>query len=233
MSTTRSRSSFWWTIMIGGFIGAVILMSYGVVQYFTPPPSPATDSSVVTDGTREPVIETAPALPEPSGTTQPPSCTTATKPFVPQTVRVTGKRYPVQALDPIKKADADGGEYFVSPDPLNDNPGVFAWDRTSAKSGARQGKASLTAHTYSAGSALGNQLLASLKAGDRLVLIGSDVRTCYRVSERVELPVGDYPSGRVYDMAGKHQTVITVCSGYNPATGVWDKRTIWFAEPVK
>jgi hypothetical protein len=106
---------------------------------------------------------------------------------------------------------------------------IFAWDREQGiRPGDPRGNALLNAHTWPDGSALGNQLLAGLQEGDRIVVHGQDRRLCYRVSERVEVLAED-GLPRYYARKGPHQIAIVVCSGRRLGPGVWEKRTVWFA----
>ena len=128
-------------------------------------------------------------------------------------------RREVQALPPV-----DG----VSPDPLDFNPDVFAWDNLSGEMGPDEYKALFTAHTYSSrDSALGNQLQAHLRPGDIIRATNANDETfCYEVEERLEVSVGDYLEA-ISARSGEGLMVITVCSGLEGKE--WTTRTIWFA----
>ena len=128
-------------------------------------------------------------------------------------------RREVQALPPV------GG---VSPDPLDFNPNVFAWDNLSGEMGPDEYKALFTAHTYSSrDSALGNQLQAHLHPGDIIRATNANDETfCYEVEERLEVSVGDYLEA-ISARSGEGLMVITVCSGLEGKE--WTTRTIWFA----
>lgn len=110
---------------------------------------------------------------------------------------------------------------------------VFAWDREQGvRPGDAAGNVLLNAHTWPDGGALGNQLLAGLQRGDRIVVLGSKARLCYRVTERVQVPA-ERRMPRYYSKDGPPQLAIVVCSGRRLAPGVWEKRTVWFASPSR
>ena len=110
---------------------------------------------------------------------------------------------------------------------------VFAWDREQGiRPGDAAGNVLLNAHTWPDGTALGNKMLAELRRGDRIVVHGSGSRLCYRVTERVEVLAED-GLPRYYATDGPPQLAIVVCSGRRLAPGVWEKRTVWFASPVR
>lgn len=109
------------------------------------------------------------------------------------------------------------------------------WDDASARPGSMQGNVLLTAHTWpSFDPALGNQLLAKLNSGAKVILHGvNGQRACYQVTQIVTKPVADYPSDAVYRTSGSPGLAITVCSGERLGPGDWSDRTIWFAKAVK
>lgn len=86
--------------------------------------------------------------------------------------------------------------------------------------------------TWPNGAAMGNRLLDRLQVGDELRLEGEDgAFACYRVGERVEVPVEEgYPGWSATD--GPPQVVIVVCSGERRGPGDWSHRTLWFADQV-
>ena len=106
---------------------------------------------------------------------------------------------------------------------------MFAWDDSRAP-GTDVGNVLLNAHTWPDGTALGNQLLAGLQQGDRIILIGDSARLCYQVTERVEV-LASKGLPRYYDTDGPPQIAIVVCSGSRLGPGNWEKRTVWFASP--
>lgn len=125
----------------------------------------------------------------------------------------------VQALPPVNG---------VSPDPLDFNPDVFAWDNLSGELGPDEYKALFTAHTYSSrDTALGNQLQAELHTGDTIRATNAAGEVfCYEVAERIEVPVDEYLDA-VSARSGTGLMVITVCSGLEGKE--WTTRTVWFA----
>jgi hypothetical protein len=170
-----------------------------------------------------PPILTAPA-PAPA-----PACTTAHGPFVPDGVALPGIADHVPVL-PLRRD-------------LNGTPGVpplssigkteMAFDLGSGiRPGGGHGNALLNAHTWPDGSALGNQLLAHLHKGDRIVVHGSSGQLCYQVTDRVEVPATD-PGKRYYATTGRPQIALVVCSGRRLGPGHWTMRTIWYASPIK
>ena len=109
---------------------------------------------------------------------------------------------------------------------------MFAWDlEQGTRPGDPRGNVIVNAHTWPDGSALGNRLLAALHPGDRVVVRGKDVRLCYEVTERIEVPA-DTLMPRYYRKDGPPQLAILACSGKRLGPGIWTKRTVWFATPV-
>lgn len=236
----RRGSSSWWGRLLFVAIAVVLLaaMGYGLWVEFRPSPEPPpVDRSIIATDEPTPTTEvlptpTAPASTEPSEPAEP-TCSTAKSPLTPNQVRVGDDQFDVQALDQVEETRPDGTAVLTSPTPGEFNPHVFAWDRQSARPGSKVGNVLLTAHTYSDGSALGNRLYRELRPGDTLKLAGPSGMVCYRVTERTEVSIEDYPTSRVYDWDGPPQAVITVCSGLRLGPGDWTKRTIWFLEPLK
>lgn len=234
MRHRRTRASRWWGLLV--ILLALSVVGYGAWLEFRPHlTSPSLDSAVI--ATDEPTpTESVTMMPVPTISARPtpdaPLCTTAQGSFVPSQVRMDEGRFDIQALDQVETV-VDGRTILTSPDPLDANPRVFAWDRQSARPGSARGNVLLTAHTYPDGSALGNQLYADLQPGDTLQLAGPTGVACYQVRERQEVPIADYPLERVYDWDGSPQAIITVCSGLRLGPGDWTKRTLWFLEPVK
>ena len=107
----------------------------------------------------------------------------------------------------------------------------FAWDRKSGiRPGDRAGNVRLNAHVWPDGSAVGNRMLNGLYRGDRIVVHGTNLRLCYRVTKRVEV-LASRGLLRFYAKDGRPQLAIVVCSGRRLGPGVWEKRTVWFARP--
>jgi len=56
------------------------------------------------------------------------------------------------------------------------------------------------------------------------------------VGDRVVTPFPNTPSdvvARYYNSTGQPQLAIIVCSGQRLGPGVWTRRTLWFASPVR
>jgi len=166
-------------------------------------------------------IASATPSPEPS------SCDQVSQAFDPHTITVPGVTRRASVVTPPRDAEGVPGV-----PPLTDaGKAVFAWDREQGtRPGDPAGNVLLNAHTWPDGSALGNRLLAGLQRGDRIVVLGTDARLCYRVTERVEVPAGQNMP-RYYALEGAPQLAILVCSGRRLGPGVWEKRTVWFASP--
>lgn len=99
--------------------------------------------------------------------------------------------------------------------------------------GDGEGTVIMAAHTWPDGSALGNALLRSLRAGDRLVLGNGDgAAACYRVTKRRKYGATGVPRKKAFRWWGPEQLVIVVCSGKRLGPGRWSHRTIWYATPV-
>lgn len=145
--------------------------------------------------------------------------------FVPTTISVEG----VTRRAEVVGLPRDGAGVVGVP-PIADKD-VFAWDLGGVEPGSAEGHVLLNTHTWPDGSAMGNQLLASLQVGDGLRLGRPGKAVCYRVSERVEVRVEDgYPGWSAEE--GPPRVVIVVCSGERRGPGDWSHRTLWFAEPV-
>ena len=156
-----------------------------------------------------------------------PRCTADAPPFDSVAISVAGVIRRARVMTPPRDAQGIPG----TPPLNNQGKNVFAWDRAQGISpGDPKGNVLLNAHTWPDGSALGNQLLAGLQTGDRIVVAGSRQRLCYRVTERVEVLATD-GLARYYDTDGPPQLAIVVCSGRRTGPGVWTHRTVWFASP--
>lgn len=148
----------------------------------------------------------------------------ARKPFTPTTADFPG----IATNLPVIALGRDG-----------DVPGVpsvgathtVAFDAPGPHPGARVGLVRLNAHTWPNGGALGNQLLAQFDVGDVLMLSAGRSSLCYRVTERVEVDANaDYD--RFYELEGKPEFALIVCSGQRRGPGDWSKRTIWWGTPA-
>lgn len=178
------------------------------------------------------------AAPTPAPTLTPTPSPTPTEPpdpcagqaragFVPTRLSVPGVVRKAAVIGVPRDAD---GVVGVLPDADNEN---FAWDLGGVEPGSREGHVLLNTHTWPNGAATGNRLLERLQVGDELRIEGEDGRfACYRVGERVEVPVEEgYPGWSAKD--GPPRVVIVVCSGIRRGPGDWTHRTLWFADPVR
>ena len=98
--------------------------------------------------------------------------------------------------------------------------------------GDGEGTVIMAAHTWPDGSALGNALLRSLRAGDRLELGNGSAVACYQVTQRKEYGAAKVPRRKAFRWWGPEQLVIVVCSGTRLGPGRWTHRTVWYATPV-
>ena len=188
--------------------------------YQTVDPSPTRTASQTQTPTpiSTPIVEPTPT-PEPTPSLME-GCTRAEGLSAPVYLEPEGLgRRDVQSLPPVNG---------VSPDPLDYNPEVFAWDNLSGELGPDDYKALFTAHTYSSrDTALGNQLQDHLGVGGIVRATNDAGETfCYEVVERLELPVGGDIEA-IAARSGKGLLVITVCSGL--VGKEWTTRTVWFA----
>ncbi|MDQ5932118.1 MAG: hypothetical protein QG649_203 [Patescibacteria group bacterium] len=171
----------------------------------------------------------SPSAPKPTKASKPPQRDVT--PFIPEWTSVAqiGSR-DVQALPRISV----GENGFSLPDPQDANPTVYAWDMEGAKPGSSRGAVNLVAHTYPPGQvALGNQLFDELQVGDVITVHGSRMSLDYKVTERLQVEVADYPQGRVLDTEGSSVLTVTICSGERLGPGNWSMRTVWIARPMK
>jgi hypothetical protein len=167
------------------------------------------------------------ALVSPPTPTPVPTCSTATKHFVPTEVSIPGVNRNIAVLPLAREASGLPG----TPPLTATGKMSMAYDLGNGiKPGDAKGNALLNAHTYPDGSALGNKLLESLHKGDRIVVRGPVGHLCYDVTKRIEVPAGVYKP--YFDKKGSPQIAIVVCSGKRLGPGIWTKRTIWFASPI-
>lgn len=177
-----------------------------------------------------PVVAPAPVptlTPTPTPTTEPGPCAgQARVGFVPTRLTVPGVVRNAEVIGVPRDAE---GVVGVLPHADNRN---FAWDLGGVEPGSPEGHVLLNTHTWPGGTAMGNRLLDGLQVGDELRLAGEDgAFACYRVGERVEVPVAEgYPGWSAKD--GPPQVVIVVCSGQRLGPGDWTHRTLWFADQV-
>lgn len=160
-------------------------------------------------------------------------CSEASSPFTPPSVEIPGVvgRTRVLALG----RDQNG---VPRPPPLTDDgKRQLAWDKASRiRPGGPRGVVRLTAHTYprdgSHGTALGNELLARLRTGDRVLVSGGRGELlCYEVTRQVQVRAERSLPG-YYASTGAPRLAILVCSGRRRGPGDWSHRTVWFAVPV-
>jgi len=166
---------------------------------------------------------------EPSTTVAPdPSCDQVRHGFTPRSISVPGATRAAAIATPPRDAAGIPG----TPPLSSAGKGMFAWDlEQGTRPGDPRGNVIVNTHTWPDGSALGNRLLAVLHPGDRLVVRGKNVRLCYQVTERIEVPA-DTLMPRYYSKDGPPQLAILACSGKRLGPGIWTKRTVWFATPV-
>ena len=170
---------------------------------------------------------TATPTPTPTPTAKPRPCAgQARVGFVPTRLTVPGVVRKAAVIGVPRDA---AGVVGVLPHADNRN---FAWDLGGVLPGSPEGHVLLNTHTWPDGSAMGNRLLDRLQVGNELRVEGEDGEVaCYRVGERVEVPVEEgYPGWSAED--GPPQVVIVVCSGERRGPGDWSHRTLWFADPV-
>ncbi|HEX3611322.1 MAG TPA: class F sortase [Sporichthyaceae bacterium] len=182
-----------------------------------------------------PGLPPLPFFPPPPGPPPPPppsGCSTAARPFVPDTVDLTGIADDVQVVAVGRDSQNRPGAPPIS----HAGKYMMAFDLGSGvKPGDPHGNSLFNAHTWPDGSALGNEMLDRLHSGDHIVVHGSGGRICYRVTDRVEVPAEAVSNGRsrYFETAGPPQIAIAVCSGRRIGPGHWTKRTLWFAAPVR
>ena len=185
------------------------------------PPSTSSSAASEPPTTSAPATTTAPAKQAVRE-----QCDRRAAPFTPQRITVPG----VTRGAPVISPPRDSGNVPGTPPLTTAGKSMFAWDDAIAP-GTDAGNVLLNAHTWPDGTALGNQLLAGLQQGDRVVVIGDSARLCYRVTERVEV-LASKGLPRYYSTDGPPQIAIVVCSGRRLGPGNWEKRTVWFASPT-
>lgn len=222
-----TNASFWrrWA-MLG--IALVLLAAGGIIWILDEQPKSTTPNPVIGRTTPS---ETTLSSPSPTPSVTPSAEVVPARPFVPITLSVeqVGSRQ-VQPLNRIRV----GERHFSLPDPQGFNSQVYAWDKEGAKPGSVHGMVNFTAHTYPPGQvALGNQLYDHLQIGDIIIVRGQQTSLRYQVTERLEVPLADYPAGQVLDQDGPSRLSITICSGERRGPDDWTMRTIWFAVPME
>lgn len=149
----------------------------------------------------------------------------ATKPFTPTTVDIQGIRKGLPVV-PLARDYSD-----VPGVPPVSATHTVAFDAPGPHPGAKRGLVRLNAHTWPNGAALGNEMLAKFDVGDILTLRDGDKKLCYRVTERVQVD-GYATYERFYELEGKPEFAFIVCSGQRLGPGNWNKRTVWWGEPI-
>lgn len=198
------------------------------------PKSAATQSGSTNSGTPEP-SSTKSSTTRPSGTPSsalPKGCAASHSPMVPTRIelRSMGVTSPVLSL-----GLADDGTPATPP--FNE-PYTVGWYNLGPKPGASKGKAVLTAHTFSEGRALGNDMAepdTGLRAGAVVALSDARGRTqCWRVTGATKVWVADYdPNSTVlYDDGGAPQLAIVICWDHVKSSKSWASRIIYHAEPL-
>jgi hypothetical protein len=149
----------------------------------------------------------------------------ATGPFTPTTIDIEGVRKGRPVMSIAREYDDVPGVPPVSA------THTVAFDAPGPRPGARKGLVRLNAHTWPNNAALGNEMLAKFDVGDILRLRDGDKKLCYRVTERVEVD-GYATYDRFYELEGKPEFAFIVCSGKRLGPGNWNKRTVWWGEPI-
>lgn len=167
-------------------------------------------------------------MPKPKAKPKP--CTTTTLPMVPTSVSIGEVDKAIEVVALRRDVNNVPGTPRIS----STGKHQMAFDLGSRiLAGGPRGNALLNAHTWPDGSALGNDLLAELQEGEKVVLRGPVGTICYRVTKRVEVGASDpVATDRYFARAGKPQIAIVVCSGTRLGPGNWSKRTIWYASPL-
>ena len=148
--------------------------------------------------------------------------------FVPREVVIPGVTKGASIVTPPRDANNIPG----TPPLTAAGKSMFAWDTVlGTRPGDKKGNVAINAHAWPDHSALGDQMVASLHEGDRVVVVGDRQRLCYRVTERVEVPATAMME-RYYETDGPPRLAILTCSGTRLGPGVWTKRTVWFASPA-
>jgi len=170
-------------------------------------------------------------LPLPPGVS--PTCASTRGPYAPSQAWVSGL-----GLFPVVRVGNDGGA-IGSPPTTQAGVHQFGWYIYSSRPGSGTGGVVIDAHTWYGHDALGNQLLARLAAGGRVILYDSSgwAHTCYTVTLRREYPVARVPvAAMTIGPSSFERLSIMVCSGVRTVTsGVtrYSTRTIWWATAAR
>lgn len=220
--TKRSRASS----LLGVLLVAIGIAALAVVLFAWPKPEASSGVSALERATL-PTIDTAKPG---TASTSVPTCSTGGV-FAPKRVDTKDTSASVLPLRPTEVVEGNT-VYRQPPAPPLDQLDVAAFDSSGAKAGAKSGYTILTAHSYSTGWSLGNELQSTLKVGAIIKLRAGQKVACYRVADRQQLKAADYPAD-LYNKRANAALVLTVCSDYDPSTRVWRKRTVWYATPMK
>lgn len=222
MSERKRLSSSTLTLLIGGLAVVAVMLLVGMITYTTLF-EPKTPSSTNTPDTSQ------------SQTTQPvePGCTN----FHGSMTAPTQMKVDAMAVEsPMVVVDQDEDGNPGAPDP--DDGFTTAWYQRSAAPGQTKGNVILTIHTYSKGTALGNELLDfrhGLEEGDVLKITDVDGnQVCYQYTGQRKVWVNDYDpdSGIFHNLDGPPQLAIMVCDDWDKASQVWKSRVIFYAKKV-
>jgi hypothetical protein len=157
-----------------------------------------------------------------------PVCDKVPHGFAPKRVVIPGITKGASVMTPPRDANNIPG----TPPLTTAGKSMFAWDTVlGTRPGDKHGNVAINAHAWPDHSALGDQMVANLHKGDRVVVEGDKLRLCYRVTERVEVPATSMMA-RYYETDGPPRLAILTCSGTRLGPGVWTKRTVWFASPA-
>ncbi|MGN6721416.1 MAG: class F sortase [Marmoricola sp.] len=167
-------------------------------------------------------------------------CTKTTGTFAPVRAAVTGV-----GTVPVIPVGTSRTNQLLSPPMTNAGMHEFGWYSKGSVPGSGKGSVLMDAHSYfpdgtlrsTQGSlALGNALLLKLWKGGTITLSNS-ARTrhiCYIVTSRTQYSPSQVDMGELtWGRPGGQQVGIIVCSGTRSSKGVYSKRTVWIATPVR
>ncbi|HZE65088.1 MAG TPA: class F sortase [Sporichthyaceae bacterium] len=208
----------------GSVLGLCLAVAVPVARADDPPPAPSGSIGPVPI----PPIPIPPIFSPPEPQQPQPGCSNARQPFVPNEVDIPGVAEGIAVLAMRR----DGNGHPGVPPLTRAGKAEMAFDLDSGiRPGDRAGNSLFNAHTWPDGSALGNRFLAELHEGARIVVHGKTGRMCYKVTDRVEVPANE--TKRYYASEGRPQLALAVCSGRRLGPGVWTRRTLWFASPIR
>lgn len=221
MSERKRLSSSALTLLIGVLAVLSVMLLVGVIAYTSLFES-KTPSSTNTPDTSQTATQSV----EPGCTNFHGSMTAPTQ----MKVESMAVESPMVVVD----QDEDGNP--GAPDP--DDGFTTAWYQRSAAPGQTKGNVILTIHTYSKGTALGNELLDfrhGLEEGDVLKITDVDGnQVCYQYTGQRKVWVNEYDpdSGIFHNLDGPPQLAIMVCDDWDKASQVWKSRVIFYAKKV-